>query len=66
MAIFRKGVQHAAIRSRYPTVNSRHAFARRGFSAVAAENKTGEGYRKPLILGGIVGSLERITRKLAC
>lgn len=66
MAIFRKGVQHAAIRSRYPTVNSRRAFARRSFSAVAAENKASEGYRKALLLGGIVGALERITRKLAC
>lgn len=64
MAIFRKGIQHAAIRSRYPTVNSRRAFARRGFSAVAAENKTSEVYRKALLLGGIVSSLEQITRKL--
>lgn len=67
MAIFRKGVQHAAVRSRYPTVNSRRAFgARRGFSAAAAENKTSDGYRRALLLSGIVGSLERITRKLAC
>lgn len=54
--IFRRGVQHAAIRSRYPTVASRLPFARRGFSAVAIENKTSEGYRRALLLGGIVGS----------
>lgn len=54
--IFRRGVQHAAIRSRYPAVASRLPFARRGFSAVAIENKTSEGYRRALLLGGIVGS----------
>lgn len=54
--IFRRGVQHAAFRSRYPTVTSRLPFARRGFSAVVTENKASGGYRRALFLGGIVGS----------
>ncbi|OXC64351.1 hypothetical protein AYX13_06242 [Cryptococcus neoformans] len=55
--IFRRGVQHAAFRSRYPTVTSRLPFARRGFSAVVTENKASGGFRRALFLGGIAATL---------